>query len=361
MKNLYSFAAHHYLKIFAGILFSLPVTAKAQESMRVNLYVMDASGNVLVDGNLTNYNNIYSNAVDINDAWKITNPGINFGIVREGYNLVVERRSIIGRNDTTFFKMWNLPQYTYQMKFMLKNLNHPNLTAFLKDSYKSTQTAIALNDTTYVNFTVNSDANSSSEKRFQLIFKTAPPAPVDVDFARVDAQRNGKDVMLEWAVMNEVTVESYVVEYSTDGVSFNELRQQQADNSVALTTYNYEYPETSTGDLYYRIKALNTGGKVQYSRTAKVDALVSTTSIDVYPNPVMNKTVQVKLNNLPAGNYSVVLLYNNGSRQQLKTMQANGNQSLQTINLPQQIASGVYQLMFVCPGKPTITKVISVL
>lgn len=353
MKNCYSLAINYCLKIFTAILLFFPAAVNAQESMRVNLYVVDATGAILVDGNLTNYNSNYSNAVDINDAWKITNPGINFGILRDGYDLVVERRNVIGKTDTTFFKMWNMSQFGYRLKFMLKNLNHPGLTAVLKDNYLNREFPVGLNDTTNVDFSVTGDQASVDQKRFMLIFKKPPPPPVDIKFTAVDAQRNGKNVLLEWSVTNEVTVESYVVEYSSDGINFNALREQEPDNTQASKTYNYEYAESSCGVMYYRIKVVNSGGKLQYSPLAKVNALSTTQEIKVYPNPVVNKTVHLEFNNLPAGKYAVTLLYNNGSTRQLTSLQTGSDQNY-SVNLPKELASGIYRLRITGPdGKST--------
>jgi len=359
MKNCYTPAINYCLKIFTAILLFFPAAAIAQESMRVNLYVVDATGEILVDGNLTNYNTTYSNAVDINDAWKITNPGINFGILRDGYDLVVERRNVIKKADSTFFKMWNMSQHNYRIKFMLKNLDHPGLTAVLKDNYLNRELPVGLNDTTSIDFTVNADVASIDQKRFMLIFRKPPPPPVDIKFTAVDAERNGKNVMLEWSVTNEITVESYVVEYSSDGINFNVLREQEPDNTQASKTYNYEYTEASCGAIFYRIKVINSGGKLQYSPVAKINPLSTVQEIKVYPNPVVNKTIHLEFSNLPGGKYAVTLLYNNGSARQLTSVQAASDQSY-TVYLPKELASGIYRLRITGPDGKSVYKSIYV-
>jgi hypothetical protein len=93
-------------------------TGYAQETMRANLYVVNNSVPTLIDGNLTIYNSSFSNAVDWDDAWKLTNAGENFGIIRSNTTLVIERRSLIGLTDTTTFRMWNIQQRNYQIQFI---------------------------------------------------------------------------------------------------------------------------------------------------------------------------------------------------------------------------------------------------
>ncbi len=97
----------------AVILFLLVFsfnTVISQQSMRASLYISDVNGLTLVDGNFTNYDNVYCNCVDWDDALKMNNPGENFGVTRENASLIVERRIIIGDRDTTTFRIWNLQQ-----------------------------------------------------------------------------------------------------------------------------------------------------------------------------------------------------------------------------------------------------------
>jgi hypothetical protein len=330
--------------------------------MRANLYIVDASGTTtLMDGNLTNYHSIYSNAVDINDAWKMINPGINFGIKRDGIDLVVERRSIISLADTTTFRMWNMPQKNYRLKFMLKNLNHPNLYAILKDSYLHNETTIGLNDTTYVDFAINSDPASADQYRFQLVYSSYLSAPVDVFFTGIQAQRKGKDVMVEWNVSGEVSVDSYIVEHSVDGINFSELKQVSALNTAAAKTYNYKDISAFAGNNFYRVKAVNFGGRIQYSSIVKLSAFAMENEITVYPNPVANKTVQLQFSNQPAGKYIIALIYNNGAVQQLRTIQLSSGQTTSAIALPNNLGTGIYQLQIIGPDNTKTVKTIQVL
>ena len=361
MKNIYKRICSSYFKIILIFLLGFSMAANAQESMRTNLYVVDASGTTLVDGNLTNYNNIYSNTVDINDGWKMTNPGINFGIIRDGNNLVVERRSIIHFSDTTFFRMWNLPQYHYQLRFVLTNLDHPGLRAVIKDSYLNTETPVDLNDTTYYDFRVDGNAASSDQMRFQLVYGKAVPVNAEVNFAGIKAKRKDKNVLLEFEVANEVYMSSYTIEHSVDGLNFHGLYEFSADNSQTNRSYSYLDSAAVCTDNFYRIKAISMAGKIQYSPVAKSGILVATAEITIYPNPVENKTVQLQLNKLPLGKYSISLLNNSGNSQSLSSIQVVSGQVNCSVNLPRQLAPGIYRLAFDGPDKLRMTKLIVVL
>ena len=363
MKNLYTHAAFRCSKLFFFLLLFFSISVNAQELMRANLYVSDVNGLTLVDGNLTNYNNIYSNNVDMNDGWKLANPGINFGIYRSAINLAVERRSIYLNSDTTFFRMWNMLQANYSIKLMLKNLNHPGMMGFVRDNYLNTETAIGLNDTTYYNFTVNSNPASASEMRFQLIY--APniiSAPLDVNFTGISARRQGPDAMVEWNVASEILIRSYTVEHSFDGRTFTSLKEVTPyDNSSTIRSYTYNDLSVSKGDIFYRIKATSDGGRVQYSSITKVSSVNAAADINVYPNRVINKTVQVQFIAQVAGRYSITLSDNNGRQQQLPSFLLSEGQSTYSLNLPQTLACGVYYLRFSGPGNSTVVKSIIIL
>lgn len=346
MKNFYLQAASFCQKSFVIFLLIYSLTATAQESMRANLYVVSGSSVTLVDGSLTNYNNIYSNRVDVNDAWKMTNPGINLSVFREATDLVVERRSVYTDSDTTFFRMWNLPQYHYRLKLMLKNLNHPGMRGFMKDKYLQTEIPVGLNDTTYIDFYVNSDPASGAQDRFELIYGLSAivTVPVDVNITSINASRKGKDILVEWKVVNEESIETYTVEHSTDGRNFSGSRNIEALNTPVAKSY--QYTDVNAGDIthYYRVRATSKGGKIQQSPIARVNPSNSTAGLNVYPNPVLNKTVQLQFTNQPAGKYQFTLLYNNGARQTLGTLEISENSANRSIALPAMLPAGIYRL-----------------
>ncbi len=329
--------------------------------MRANLYIVDANGATLIDGNLTNYNDIYSNAVDNFDAWKMINPGINFGIMRENYNLVVERRKVVPTTDTTYFRMWNMMQSNYRIRFVLKNLNHTGLVAMIKDNYLNTEMNVGLNDTTFYDFTIDANNASANEMRFQLIYKPISIITLDVNFTGIQAQRSGKDILVDWAVANEVSMENYIVEHSTDGRNFLPVHAVSAINTSANKVYSYKDPVTIGGDHFYRIKGNSLSGKIQYSSIAKVKTTIQSDGVTVYPNPVVNKNVQIQFSNQPAGKYNIVLLHNNGINQQLVSIVLAESQITKSVSLPQNIMPGVYRLQFAGPGESKFVKTIQVL
>ena len=330
--------------------------------MRANLYVDGPGGLVLVDGNLTNYNNIYSNAVDVNDAWKMPNPGINFGILRTGYNLVVERRSVYTTSDTTFFRMWNMQQCNYRIKFMLKNLNHPGMQAMVVDTYLNTATLIGLNDTTFYNFSVTTDPASATEDRFRLIYGANLNSGVlDVNIISFTARKNGTAALLNWEVADEEPTDYYVIEYSADGRHFSDIGQVVSSGTHARASYNYAHAGITATTNFYRVRAVSRCGQISYSGIVKVAAEASADDFNVYPNPVTNHTAVLYFNAQESTRYEFVLYTRDGRSYKLSAIGIKPGNSQYRLALPAGLNPGVYYLHASAENNLSIVKAINVL
>lgn len=136
-------------------------------SLRTELYTMAGD---IADANVLVYDQRYNNDYESNDALKILNAGENLGIKSNGQVLSVEARKQIVRTDTIHYITGNLLTQTYQFRFLPENMDNNNLRAFLEDRYLHTRKEISLDDSSHVNFTINTDPASSNPERFILVF-----------------------------------------------------------------------------------------------------------------------------------------------------------------------------------------------
>lgn len=98
----------------------------------------------------------------------------------------------------------------------------------------------------------------------------------------------------------------------------------------------YSVSDLANGNLVYQRKA-----------AATLSTLVSTAGeVTIYPNPAVNKTVNVSFNKLVAGNYSLILTDINGKAVVSKMVNVNAN-SNEKVSLPKTAASGAYMLRVV--------------
>lgn len=183
--------------------------------------------------------------------------------------------------------------------------------------------------------------------------------PLPVSLTRISANRTSNGaVAINWDVENEVNITGYSVERSADGRSFTGILATVATNS---RTYTQQDLSPLAADNFYRVKATSIGGQVQYSAIVKLAPSKAAASINVYPNPVANKTVQLQVNNPVSATWRISLHYPNGSRKALNTLEISAGTSATTIALPGNIAPGIYQLSFTDEANQVQVKTITVL
>jgi len=115
----------------------------------------------------------------------------------------------------------------------------------------------------------------------------APISVLPLKLISFTANRNNGNIKLNWITSNEINVNSFVVEESTDGVLFKKIGNVNATNNTQINKYNFATVNNSSGNLYYRIKMINSNGSVEYSSIILLKS-EKDNAITVYPNPVKN-------------------------------------------------------------------------
>lgn len=332
----------------------------SQEYMRANLYHIPSAGSrVLIDGNYTQYDDFYSNDVDMYDVWKMTNLGENFGIIRQGYTLVMERRKVIPVTDTTYFRLWNLQQKDYQIEIITKNCDHAGLAAFMRDNYTGTDYAIHTNDTSRINFTVTSNPASGAQDRFQLVYKTVFMSALPLNITSVIAQQKFNGIMVNWKTENESEVAHFNIERSGDGFNFISINQLPARNTGTSQMYTIQDASPFKGSNYYRIHAIDRDGKDHYSAVTKVRFSETLSNpITVFPNPVENRQLNVQFTAVNQGSYRISVVNTLGMELHAESVQSTVS-GKQLISLPAGISKGMYHIIITGPrGYRQVEKVI---
>jgi len=130
--------------------------------------------------------------------------------------------------------------------------------------------------------TQDDDPNSQRIGISNLTFNEGTALPVTLtDFY---GEQEGLFNRLDWVVALEVGVDYYLVQRSTDGVTFEDLGMQAAvANDVdVVSTYQYVDHQPSAGINYYRLKMVDFDGSIDYS---DVIDLRNETAELIFPNP----------------------------------------------------------------------------
>ncbi|MES2431955.1 MAG: T9SS type A sorting domain-containing protein [Bacteroidota bacterium] len=356
-----TFEETHKSSIANNTVMGRPAAPLKISSLRSNLYITDADTAYITDGVLTEFNNMFSAKTTLEDASKISNSNENLTLLRNGLGFSMERRPMLTDKDTVFFKIFRFGQKKYRLEFIPSYLTQTGLQGFMEDSYLKTSVPVSLSSKTSIDFNVNSDAASSAEGRFKIVFRPlAIPLPVTISSIKA-TMLNTKHVTIEWKVENEINIIKYEVERSVDGISFKTI---DIKNVVGLNStssiYNLLDVAPIEGNNYYRIKSIDANGQFKYSQIVKVALDGSQiSSINIYPNTIKNNMINLQLNNQMGGLYNVRLINSDGRlifKKEMTVSKGNSNQVLKPIS---SLSSGVYQLEIINTDKQkTLQKLI---
>lgn len=202
--------------------------------------------------------------------------------------------------------------------------------------------------------TIISDVNFTDFSQFAIANASAV---VPVKFVSFNALLVNDKTKLTWQVANEINIASYEVEKAVSANNFVAISQQAATGSNLYTSMD-ELPITGTN--LYRIKAIEKDGHVLYSITVKVTkGKANQMDLQVMPNPVKDKQLNIKLVGYEKGNYSFILYNASGILVYSKQQTVSTGSTIFTFNLPTALTKGIYQLV-VTNGSTKIVKSVSV-
>ncbi len=349
IKNAYGSLIFHEANKYDSIALTGGRPAGIQESIDAELYLLNAdSTTMLADGAKMEFNDNFSNDVNMEDAVKFANVNENFSWTRSNTDLAIERRRPVTELDTLFLKLTKSTQRSYQLRLTANNMDTHDLEAILVDKYLGKDTIISLNGSSKINFSITSDTASSSNNRFKIIFK---PTNHNVNFVSIKGHKTNNIITINWMVEKERGIEKYEVETGFDGVRFTSINTTLATgNNNSTVSYSFADTRFSAGNNFYRIKSTDLGGKNTYSGVVMVKTGIIIPAITVYPNPVQNNTINLQFLNQPKGIYTISLTaVGNGRRIFTKQISVSPGNSQVPVAMPQKLSKGIYNCKVKAP------------
>ncbi|MFM2146266.1 MAG: hypothetical protein RL732_1102, partial [Bacteroidota bacterium] len=310
-----------------------------REILRVNLY-SGATAPVLLDGVAAAFSLPYKKAVSSDeDAIKLSNASENIALKRDGNRLAIESRPLVEGRDTLYLDMYNLKTGNYQLQVLGGNTAiGTSLTAKLVDLSNGTATPLNLSTTTSINFSTSSTTLSD---KYAIVLE--PTAALPINFTSFKVAEKGVDNVLEWTAGTESQIEHYEVEYHDGAGTFASIGSVKANN-VDNSTYSWTHRNPVGVVQYYRIKAVEQTGRVKYSTVAVIRKGRGMSRIQFYPNPVEGNQFSISIQNLAKDVYTVKLLNLQGHKVMELKVTHGGGSLTRSIDVPQNIASGMYVL-----------------
>ena len=308
-------------------------------SFRTNVFKMTNGAAEIVDGVTQMLDDANINELNDDDASKMANTGENFALMVNNKQLAIEMRKPFLLSDTINYNMTQMKLATYQLQFVPQNIEYSNLKPILLDQYLQTETELSFASTTTYNFVVSNNPGANSSSRFKIVFR--PISTLPVTFLDIKAKAQTKQVNVNWSVTQEVNIQRYTIERSTNGVDFTEIGNV---NALQMSSYQFVDQNPVKGSIYYKIKSVGIDGSIQYSKIATVRFGEKAQLITISPNPVEKDGVFF-ITGLEKNNSDIVVsMFDEAGRKiyQKNVFYVNGNQI--RVALPKSINAGVYQI-----------------
>jgi hypothetical protein len=152
-----------------------------------------------------------------------------------------------------------------------------------------------------------------------------------------------KNVIMDWTMRGNDLQSAYWVQYSTDGVRFQDLGQLPATTSLTAT-YQFIHNQPAAGWNFYRIVAVNLEGQRFVSKTIRIWNGAAVATPTVYPNPITGNQVNLYTNGLTKGVYNLQLTGMDGKILEHRSIYIPGNAQMLSLDFKQPIPSGIYWL-----------------
>lgn len=306
----------------------------------ISIHLLDSATEEILDDYDLRFDNhaLVGTINDAKDGGKMLN---NYAIysISDGDNQMLKLDSRPEPRDATSIVRLGLNSITSK-RFVIKvvNLQIPTgYSAFLRDKWLQVEQAITSGGYTY-NFGTTTDTASQGNHRFELVFKQSATLPVT--FTSVKAYQQASGINVEWNVGVEHHLASYDVEESANGINFT-----KAGSKIATGRNNYSWYDGSVnnGNNFYRIKAINTDGTVQYSNIVNVRIGQSEKRFVVAPTRITNGIVTVLFENADEGQYTLKVYNTAGQLVKQQVVSHAGGSTIQSLEL-NTLTAGTYQL-----------------
>jgi len=176
-------------------------------------------------------------------------------------------------------------------------------------------------------------------------------ASLPLNFLSTYAYRKPAGTLVQWKTSNEVNVNHFEIERSTDGHTFIKIGIVQSETNPGIGDYSFTDNFSREGKIYYRIRSVDNDGKFLFSKVVTVTDGQQGNDLFTITNPVSGR-IYINVNNLPDGSYVYRLSNENGQVVQAGTIAINGRGTY-TISLAGGARPGMYVLSL---GSSNFTK-----
>jgi hypothetical protein len=277
------------------------------------------------------------------DAAKILKTGENLSMECQHELLSINARKLPENSDTILLNMTSITKPQYILQIFTKKLESSALEPYLEDTYLNTSRLLSLTDTNYIPFDINTTIPASIEpNRFHIVFRKSGDL-ADI-ITSIKAEKQNRQVLVSWDVSSEAGIQKYEVQRAADGNGFSKIGEVAAGSGSGAQHYEWIDDNPVTGMNQYRIRLKHADGSTALSKTVTVTLTEEKPEMKIYPNPVQDYQVNIKLTNLAKGKYSVQLIDMKGQLVMVREIEYNGGTGSVPLLIDRQNVTGIYYL-----------------
>lgn len=166
---------------------------------------------------------------------------------------------------------------------------------------------------------------------FNGVYRVTTSTVLPLQFTSISASEEVNGVNVRWSIATAQQLSGFIVEYSTDGIRFNNVGTVPAGSG---NDYSYLHTVQINSRVYYRVRATFSNGSDVLSSVVSLDR--SFPAFRIYPTVVNNNTLHIETNQL----FTKAVVYNAGG-QQVWSKDIAGQRGHIILNIP-ALAPGVY-------------------
>ncbi|MEO6820633.1 MAG: alpha-amylase family glycosyl hydrolase [Ginsengibacter sp.] len=180
-------------------------------------------------------------------------------------------------------------------------------------------------------------------------------ASLPVTLISFTGKNNGNNNLLNWKSTNEVNLQSYEIEKSVDGKTFNFLASVNANGS-GVYAYN-DATISNVNIVYYRLKSIDKDGQFKYSNIVIIKMNEDGWDIMATPNPFVS-SLDIKMESSRSDKAIFVITDFSGRQLFKKTILVNDGNNLVKVPEAGKLAKGTYILSVTIANQTKRLKVI---
>ncbi len=129
--------------------------------------------------------------------------------------------------------------------------------------------------------------------------------PVTLTTFKGEETKSGNQLF--WETAQEINNDFFLVEHSSNGRDFTAIGKVIGNgNSNATHSYSFKHQGISSGRNYYRLAQTDYDGRVKYSQIVTIENKDNSFSINISPNPVVDKVILKGTAGLIGNRYFIV-------------------------------------------------------